>query len=146
MKPPRAQGRPNEFVPVLFSTKAHYCNKVNIFQPSDSSVLRCFVIYLGYNPHKGTKTSAVLNLPCTIMYNPRKGAKTILFQRLELNKQYNPRKGAKTCNRRWNLLCCKYNPRKGAKAFVDLARFFISLYNPRKGANQIKKSNFKFLA
>lgn len=62
------------------------------------------------------------------------------------SSSYDPRKGAKTCNRRWNLLCCKYNPRKGAKAFVDLARFFISLYNPRKGANQIKKSNFKFLA
>ena len=76
MKLPRAQGRPNEFVSVLFSAKAHHCNKVNIFQPSDSSVLRCFVIYLVYHPRKGAKTKFVRAQPGPGQYHPRKGAKT----------------------------------------------------------------------
>ena len=75
MKLPRAQGRLNEFMAVLFSAKAHHCNKVNIFQPSGSSVLRCFVIYLGYNPRKGAKTAifiTILLLSCTIPVRGRK--------------------------------------------------------------------------
>ena len=93
---PRAQGRLNEFMAVLFSTKVHYCNKVSIFQSSSSSVLRCFVIYLGYNPRKGAKTTqGAANIQLNT-YNPRKGAKTSLSVSYDFHLLYLPRKGAKT--------------------------------------------------
>ena len=134
MKLPRAQGRPNEFMTVPFSAKAHHCNKVNIFQPSDSSVLRCFVIYLVYHPRKGAKTKSNDPDPMCRKYHPRKGAITIKQMRQNSEIPYHPRKGAKTKSNDPDPMCRKYHPRKGAITIKQMRQNSEIPYHPRKGA------------
>ena len=111
MKLPRAQGRLNEFMAVLFSAKVHHYNKVIIFQPSGSSVLRCFVIYLGYNPRKGAKTPIVKERTFKWMYNPRKGAKT------HINFHFSSREAVQS-------------PQGGENLFYDFFAFWAVVQSP----------------
>ena len=121
MKLPCAQGRLNEFMTVPFSAKAHHCNKVNIFQPSGSSVLRCFVIYLGYNPRKGAKTSCKLHnkrFSCTIPVRGRKHARiTVVIK----STSTIPVRGRKPFNHKSRVQSCSTLPVRGRKH-----RLFVS--------------------
>ncbi len=123
---------------VPFSAKAHHCNKVNIFQPSGSSVLRCFVIYLGYNSRKGAKTPQTRQGSCPLLYHPRKGAKTSRGDTPWINTTYNPRKGAITNQTLQGMRGVGYHPRKGAvtKIAHDVP-FHTLVQSPQGGESSI---------